>query len=1383
MTTWRVRLDGPGGERALSVAGDPHRARGELLEALQTIAAPGSAWFVDGVEWRRDDVEPIGLGLRHGSLIGTTAGPNLGTEAGVYLCVVAGPDSGRSVLLRAGCPIVIGRRSGDFVIDDPLLSARHCEVTLDDAVVVVRDLGSRNGTRIDAGLIGGDAGSVEVGDVIQVGATLIALLRLGGDDRAPLLGCTPTGSVVQRRFREAPAPLPSAPSAPRPPTDGSDEQHGVWLRALVPLVTAGAMAMTTGRWWFLLIGALSPVVYGYDSVRRVRHRRSRRAVEQARFAEAERLHADTVSGLRRVARRRARESHPGGGSAVLLACFGHRSVWQRRPGDADFAAVTVGYAAGDSSHQGDDAADPLWRVPLTVELGRDGPLGLIGPVDRVRASARALLVDLAFAHAPVELWIWVLTDDDQAWASARWLPHSWCADGGARVATTAEGRAVLLRALRNEVQARRSAARTDQWSPMHAVFVDGAHLVPAPDLVELFDAGRTAGVVGLVLDADRLPEVARAELRFGDHADECDFGSVATPRHGDVLVAGLSVDVATSAALALAPLAAVRQGDAGTRERVELTELLELGARTPDEQARFWREHSPCTRVPVGVTADGAVFAIDVVSDGPHALVGGMTRSGKTEFLKTWLAALAVYNTPDDLSVVLVDFKGGVDHQALATLPHVVALATNQNIDLFERTLALLTAEQQRRQRQFTDVAGVATLEGYRTARQARPALAALPRLLVVVDEFAELLHTPEGRAQLGRLESTARIGAGLGVHLVLLTQMFDHALPPTIDGQAGLRICFKVQHPQHSKVVLGSAVASTIDAASKGRAFVRVQGGELTEVVVARVGNEARSGGPQRPDDDALSVSDAPIAVLALPRGAPPMREVPNELQDLHRVTTLVRDAAQAAGCAAAVVPWPAELPPVVEFGALPQPDSDAAAVIGLADDPSRQRTTGLEHRWSDDLVVCAGSAGSGHHEAVVAVACELARRHDPGDLHLYGIDAAGNGLGKIDALAHTGAVAVRDDATALRILGYLNAEAVRRKGAGGARATGPRIVVCLTGLDRLFLHAEGGASPLLGPLTTLVNEVPGTGIQMICSGSHAMLSNRIGSLASRRLVFAAHDPLDHPPSVPRAARAALGVRGRCFDVATGLVAQVVRPELPGGQSGAGPVRPPQRFARAPWPMALAAVPVGSGGGAVPRLPLGVEPDTAEPVWLDPSEDGWAFRIVGPPKSGRSNALAAAAVLGARCGWEVLVAAATRRSPLAAGPAPAGRRVPVADLPGLIGRGRARPTLVLVDDAHRLDDEFPWRRLTEVRAAPVVTLVAGSADGLSRPLGVTRAWGAVGGVCLIPTRSRDADLFGVRGLPDEWLVQPLAGVGVLVLAGEARRVQFPLVLSFAGET
>src|SRR5690606_3924406 len=128
---------------------------------------------------------------------------------------------------------------------------------------------------------------------------------------------------------------------------------------------------------------------------------------------------------------------------------------------------------------------------------------------------------------------------------------------------------------------RRALARPERWSPVHVVVVDGVHALAAPDLAELLDDGRAAGVVGMVVDPEALPEVVRAEVRIAAHPDDCEFGSVATPRHADLLIAELSVGAAMSAALAMAPLEALdRHGEARAVGRVELTDLIGLGGRT-----------------------------------------------------------------------------------------------------------------------------------------------------------------------------------------------------------------------------------------------------------------------------------------------------------------------------------------------------------------------------------------------------------------------------------------------------------------------------------------------------------------------------------------------------------------------------------------------------------------------------------------------------------------------------------------------------------------------------------------------------------------------------------------------------------------------------------
>ena len=68
---------------------------------------------------------------------------------------------------------------------------------------------------------------------------------------------------------------------------------------------------------------------------------------------------------------------------------------------------------------------------------------------------------------------------------------------------------------------------------------------------------------------------------------------------------------------------------------------------------------------------------VDLATDGPHVLVGGTTGSGKSELLQTLVTGLAVSNRPDELGLLLVDYKGGSAFGDCARLPHTVGLVTD----------------------------------------------------------------------------------------------------------------------------------------------------------------------------------------------------------------------------------------------------------------------------------------------------------------------------------------------------------------------------------------------------------------------------------------------------------------------------------------------------------------------------------------------------------------------------------------------------------------------------------------------------------------------------------------------------------------------------------
>ncbi len=272
---------------------------------------------------------------------------------------------------------------------------------------------------------------------------------------------------------------------------------------------------------------------------------------------------------------------------------------------------------------------------------------------------------------------------------------------------------------------------------------------------------------------------------------------------------------------------AVRDGlvarDARLPDRVELCALLKPVVAEAQSSAAGISAGSgirPSLSAAFLVDEAGPV-KLDLAGDGPHAVVGGTTGSGKSELLISWVVALAAAHSPESVTFLLVDFKGGAAFTALQSLPHTVGIITDLDEAQADRALWSLRAELRLRER-------ILASAGARDIGE----VSGLPRLVIVVDEFATVIDQhPELHALFSDI---AARGRSLGVHLILCTQRPGVTVRDAVLANADIRLSLRVNNRNDSMAVVGSEAASRLDPALRGRAILAMAGREPSEVHVA---------------------------------------------------------------------------------------------------------------------------------------------------------------------------------------------------------------------------------------------------------------------------------------------------------------------------------------------------------------------------------------------------------------------------------------------------------------------------------------------------------------------------------------------------------------------
>ncbi|MFJ4642835.1 type VII secretion protein EccCa [Streptomyces bobili] len=1125
--------------------------------------------------------------------------------------------------------------------------------------------------------------------------------------------------VVKRPPRALPSEVPTGEIAVQPPPElPRNNQESVLMQLLPTLGMGGSVVFffTSGQPFMRIMGMVmiaSTIAMSVAMV--IRFRRG----NQGQLAD---LRRDYLSYLRQTRLRtvdtaRAQRDaqyylHPSPEQLWALVAEGSR-VWERRPGDEDFAQVRIGLGAqslatplvtpetGPVEQLEPLTAGALQRflavhstldaLPMAVSLRAFYHVTVSGDPQSVRSSARAMAASLAALHSPQDLILVVAAGREELphWEWAKWLPHVQApgtVDGaGSRRLIGADTREL------EELIASRLTGRP-RFHPNAAPLAEEPHVVVVLDGVSLPPDSFLANPEGL--QGVTVLEVVPGELTGagGELSIVVEPGMLHLESgHGAVYEGtpdALSYESAEVLARQLAPLRMASGGDDDEPllANLEFTDLLSLGDAASVDPLRTWRPRSMAERlrVPIGVGEDGRPVMLDLKEAaqegmGPHGLCVGATGSGKSELLRTLVLGLAVTHSSETLNFVLADFKGGATFAGMAQMPHVAAVITNlaDDLTLVDRMGDSIRGELNRRQEMLRDAGNYANIHDYEKARAAGAPLQPIPSLVLVIDEFSELLTAKPDFIEM--FVQIGRIGRSLGVHLLLASQRLEEGRLRGLETYLSYRIGLRTFSAAESRAALGVPDAYTLPNVP-GSGFLKFGTDEMLRFKAAYVSGVYRStpqraagGGPLPLDRQPVlfTAAEVPVRYVPVPQQRPSGDdpEVDEALADT--VLDVIVRRLEAQGPAAHQV-WlpPLDSPPsldsllpgltAVAGRGLTQPGYEGAGrlvvPVGLVDKPFEQRRDAL---WVD----FSGAAGhmqilggpqSGKSTLLRSLISSFALTHTPHEVQFYGLDFGGGGMASLAGLPHVGGVASRLDPERVRrtvaeVYGVLNRREEYFRSASipsitefRARRARGEISVTDQPWGDVFLVIDGWGNFRADyeALDQVIHEIAarglGYGIHLVLTASRSMeVRAALKDHLMNRLELRLGDTMDSEVDRKAAANVPTGVPGR------GLSPQKLHfmaavPRIDGLASDTDLADATQalsaevsRHWEAPGAPEVRLLPREFPAAQLPsgdRFPqrgvaFSLDENNLEPVFLDFEQDPF-FLVFGESESGKSNLL-----------------------------------------------------------------------------------------------------------------------------------------------------------------
>ncbi|WP_024368334.1 FtsK/SpoIIIE domain-containing protein, partial [Arthrobacter sp. TB 26] len=961
-------------------------------------------------------------GLRPGSIVSltqlseqfATPGASRGPAAAT-LRVLSGPDVGREFSLPSGTSYIGRGRDTDVRLTDPLTSKRHARITVGETVEIV-DTNSANGLLMDGLPV--TRATLNSSDTVALGDTTVSVVSLGtGHSSAPsspLIDFNRSPRVVPR-FEQQKRMLPAGPKR--------QEHHAFpYIMMLAPLMMGGILFAVTQNVLSVVFMLMMPLfIVGHYVDQKLQAKRERKE-QLKQFRESMAAFRTDITRLQNVERSVRLQEAPSVSDTVDSIYKLGPLLWTHRPEHTGFLGLRFGLGTAPSRIQFEEPGNneteaeymaeiqeclaqfrDVEGVPIVSQLRSAGSFGLAGSRGLVDDVARGMVLQLVGLHSPAEVVVAAITSaqSKERWEWLQWLPHVGSGHSplsGDHLAAGPAGGSALLARLEDLIDQREAGSRTPRPAlrpgvdplssdlaepllPTVLVVVEDDAPVDRGRLTRVLERGPDSGVhvMWVASSVQQLPAACR-DFMAVDGENGTTTGQVRLGRHTfPVSCESLDAGLAAQLARMLTPVVDVGkplEDDSDLPRAVSYATLIGKDfLDNPAAVAERWTENNSVRASAVPNRKDNGTLRalvgskgieplyLDLKNEGPHALVGGTTGAGKSEFLQSWVMGMAAAYSPDRVSFLFVDYKGGAAFADCLHLPHTVGLVTDLSPHLVRRALTSLRAELHHRERLLNRKKAKDLLELQREADPEAP-----PYLIIIVDEFAALAtEVPEFVD--GVVDVAAR-GRSLGLHLILATQRPAGVIKESLRANTNLRVALRMADEDDAIDILGVPTAAYFDPAIPGRGAAKTGPGRIQGFQTGYAGGWTTEK-PQRPQIEIVEMAFGSGPAWAAPAPGTPVKEEAAGLNDIARMTANIIRAADVLSIEPPRKPWLDELATTYDFSRLPNPRTDERLLLGVADDPAHQdQPTVFYEPDRDGNMAIYGTGGSGKSAALRGIA-----------------------------------------------------------------------------------------------------------------------------------------------------------------------------------------------------------------------------------------------------------------------------------------------------------------------------------------------------------------------------------------------------------------------------